>query len=784
MAILISSCEKAEEIDDLVSNDQTPDTSAPSTNPPTNPGNNEPDPTTLDPSLRKYTPMGVGGGGAMSGFAINPYSNLWLVGTDMGTLFRSTDFGKSWDAINHNEAVFSSILPDAVSPGFSADGKTVFHASQGRNPARSTDGAINFSDISLGLKENEKIKYWQNNSSDENQILAGTDKGLIISNDKGNTWNRISIFTTKAIGTYIDHNIIYHATEDKIWISQDKGLTFSEYFEPEDIKIRLFTGGTDHLGTTLAISDSDGSNACSWANQYLNDWGQSSIKDTFENCGYIWIKKPNQNFQKTNQPVGNHLLMAENDSDTIYSTGAKEWIRQSGTVVHVSHDMGNSWTLKLNQMNWDQNYDPWPRSMIEYSSIALDVGWWDNGYESFAINKRDSSIIGGTGYFFLHTSKNAGDFWEAPFTEFKDTGERTQKKKWITRGIEVISVYKVEFHPNNPNLMYGASADIGGIVSDNHGESFKVIKAQYNSNYDYSFDPLDDQVIYAASGNSHDWPEGWHANAIQNEGGIYKSENRGVNWKRLTPNNNQFNRQYLSVGYDPINNYVYGGSHETGIIRSTDGGVTWNYFNNGLPNGDKIIPQIEVNPHNGNVYALLTGDAPSFTNNENTGIYFLDIENGSTTWQLLRNTVHYPTDADAGYKLWYYPTSFAIDFNSNDQDTIWLTDYENKGNWLMTGVWKTTDRGQNWERKLQMTHAVAVTIDPSNTDRVYASGSFWLDNSWGNGGQYRTEDGGETWIKNTESPLQANARNATVDPLNSEKIFYTYFGGGILYGDK
>jgi len=733
---------------------------------------------------RKYTPLGVGGGGAMSGFAISPYANLWLVGTDMGTLFRSTDYGKSWNAINHNEAVFSSILPDAVSPGFSSDGKTVFHASQGINPIRSIDGAINFEKISMGLISNEKIKYWQNNSFDENQILAGTNKGLLISNNKGISWSRLSTLNQESIGTYVDNEKIYHATADKIWLSINKGNSFSEYISPGNLKIRLFTGGTDQLGTTLAFSDNAGESACSWAAEYINGWGQVSIDATYANCGFVWVKRPNESFIKTNQVVGNHLLMAENDSDTLYTTGAKEWIRQKGTAVHVSHDMGASWTLKLDQMNWDQNYAQWPNSLIEYSAISVDVGWWDSGYESFAINKRDSSVIGGTGYFFLHTSKNAGGFWSAPFTEYKDSGEITKKKKWITRGIEVISVYKVEFHPNNPELMYGASADIGGIVSDNHGESFKVIKAQYNSNYDYSFDPSDDNIVFTASGNSHDWPEAWHANAIKSEGGIYRSNNRGVNWERLTPINNDFNRQFLSVGYDSINKYIYGGTHETGIARSTDNGQSWSYFNEGLPSGDKIIPQIEINPKNGNVYALLTGNAPSFSNNEQTGIYFLDVENGSQSWELLRGTVKYPEDADAGYELWFYPTSFAIDFIGNDQETIWLADYENNRNWLMTGIWKTSDRGQSWERKLQLTHAVGLSIDPTNPDNVYASGSYWLDNSWGNGGQYRTEDSGQTWIKNTKSPLQANARNATIDPLNSDKVFYTYFGGGILYGEK
>jgi hypothetical protein len=341
----------------------------------------------------------------------------------------------------------------------------------------------------------------------------------------------------------------------------------------------------------------------------------------------------------------------------------------------------------------------------------------------------------------------------------------------------------MKYHPKNSNLLYAASADIGGMVSEDKGNTFRVSKAQYNSNYDYSFDENDQNVVYAASGNSHDWPNDWHANAITNNGGIYKSSNKGMSWQRLTPDSAQFNRQFLSVGYDSVNGIIYGGTHEVGIARSIDQGATWTYLNTGFPTGNKIIPQIEVDPHNGNVYALLTGDAPSFTNQTKTGIYFLDVAHGSTTWTLLRGTVHYPTDADAGYKVWYYPTAFAIDFNApNGTDNLWMVDYENKGNWLMTGVWKTTDRGVNWRRVKQLTHATDIKIDPTDPNRVYASGYYTLDGSWGNGGQYYSTNGGTSWTKDAGPPLQQNARSVVIDPLDSSKLIYSYFGGGMLSG--
>ncbi|MBC7427365.1 MAG: tandem-95 repeat protein [Bacteriovorax sp.] len=728
-----------------------------------------------------YSPRGVGGGGAMSGVSLSPYANLWFVGTDMGTLFKSTDLGQSWNAVNHNQAVYDSDLTKAVSVGFSSDGVTVFHASAGITPKRSTNSGDTFTAISMGLSLGELIKYWLGDSANANIMYAGTTMGLLRSINKGTSWTRVN--SEEAIGTFIDQNTagkIYHATKTKILVSNDNGATYSTYYAPVS-GVRLFTGGSDATGFTLAMSDFDGANACSWAVKYTNDWGQTSIDQTTGACGYVWTNKNGAGFAKTSQAVGDHLKMAENDSTTIYTTGSTAWIRQYGTKVHVSHDKGQTWGLKLNQIDYDTvPYAPWPSTKLEWSAVALDIGWWDSGYESFEINQRNSSMAAGSGYFFMHSTVNAGENWKAPFTEYADAGIPAVGKKWKTRGLEVISVYKMKFHPTNTNIMYGASADIGGVVSEDHGISFRIPKSAYNSWYDFAFDPADDMVAYGASGSLHDYPNDWHANAATANGGIYKTTDRGRSWTRLTPVDTSYNRQFLSVAYDSKNNIIYGGTQEVGIAVSKNDGATWTYNNAGLPAGNKIIPQIEVDPNTGNVYALLTGDAPTFSNQASTGIYFLDVVHGATSWKLLRGVVNYPKDADAGYKLWFFPTAFAIDFNN--PGTLWLVDYENHGQWLATGAWKSTDNGVTWNRVKQITHPTDIKIDPSNNNQVHIASYHQLDGQWGDGGQLYTTDGGATWIKNTVPPLQQNARGVTIDPTDSSKIFYSYFGGGMLYG--
>lgn len=739
------------------------------------------------PVTTEYLPIGVGGGGALSGVSLSPYAPLWFVGTDMGTLFRSTDFGASWKPINHLQATFSSDLTLAVGVGFSADGTTVFHAAGGKLPKRSLDAGLTFTATALPLDGTEYISYWSSDAQNPNHVMAATNLGLWNTFDKGVTWSRASGVSGAAKGTFVDlpaaGKAIYHATATQISVSRDEGRTFTSYFTPVNTSIRQFAGGRDAAGVTLAIGDSNGAQACSWVMAYLADWGQASVDKTTSNCGFVWVSKDGGSFVRTAQAVGDHLKMAENDATTIYTTGARDWIRQYGTKVHVSRDRGASWTLQLNQINWDViPYAAWPKEKIEYSAVAVDVGWWDSGYESFAINPRDSRTVAGTGYFFLHVSRNGGDNWLASFTEYADVGERAPKKLWKSRGLEVITAYKTRFHPTNSNLMYVAAADIGGLGSEDRGQSFRIIKAGFNSHYDYAFDVDDDKVVYAAVGNQHDFPNDWYGHVASSNGGIYRSADRGLNWVRLTGETTEQSRQYLSVGYDSTRNHLYAGTQEIGVLRSLDNGVTWAQFNGGLPAGNKIIPQIEVDAATGNVYALLTGDAPSFTNQASTGIYFLNVAAGATQWQLLRGTVNYPPSADPGYKVWYYPTAFAVD--PKNANNLWLVDYENNRNWLMTGVWKSTDRGVTWNRVKQVTHATGIALDPKDPNRVHVAGYFDLTGQWGDGGQLSSPDAGVTWFKNQSPALQRNARGVSVDPVDSGRIIYSYFGGGMLSGQN
>lgn len=730
-----------------------------------------------------YQAVGVGGGGAMGGVSFSPVSSLWFVGTDMGTLFRSVDKGAQWTGVFHSQTTFSNKIDSNVSLGFSANPNIILHAPGGIDPVISKDTGRHWNKINFPLMENEKIVYFKAHSYDENYIFAGTNKNLWMSKNGGDSFSPLA-FNDVSKGTYLDYKkdglIIYHATSTAIFKSENYGANFVPFLILKDKSIRAFTGGRDAKGLTLSFLDDDGYRACSFIDRYMNENNANEIMDHKSHCGFVWTGTESAEFTVTSQFGGDFLLMAENNSSIIYTVGSEHWILGMGTQVYKSENRGQNFSLVLEQLHIENDqYTPWPTSKIEYSPVAMAVGWWDTGYKSFSINTRNAQELGGSGLFFFFASTDGGATWKAPFTQYADTGERTRSRKFASTGLEPTTVYRFKFHPQNALIGYAGVADIGAIATFDGGKTFRMARTDYNSTYDFAFDPNDQNIIWAAVGSIHDYPYEWHANSIVAEGGIFESRDQGLNWKRLTPVDENFNRQFLSVAFDAKNRILYGGTQGGGVARSLDSGLHWEFINEGLPAASKIIPQIECDPDFGTAYLLLSGDAPTFSNHNETGIYVFD--NDQNQWSLLRKNLVRGDDISTQYTLWNYPTSFQVDFSKgSSRNTLWLVDYENNGNYLATGIWKSSDRGDNWARVKQYTHPTSIILDPIHPERVFVSGLWDFD--WGEGGAIYSYDAGETWSKNDKIPYLKTGRSTTLDPSDPTKIFYTFAGDGIMHG--
>ena len=252
-------------------------------------------------------------------------------------------------------------------------------------------------------------------------------------------------------------------------------------------------------------------------------------------------------------------------------------------------------------------------------------------------------------------------------------------------------------------------------------------------------------------------------------------------------------RQILSVHWDDSidGGTLYVGTQSAGVARlqglnsiMANGTieemqrVRWEWMNEGLGNETgRIVP--EIKSRNGKLYCLLTGNSPLYNNTAHVGVYELDT--ATSTWIHKRGVVNRHPDIEQRFDLWAYPTSFDVDANGN----MWLTDMETNWNYLASGIWKSSDDGDTWNRVQQFTFAYHIT---AIGNRIYASGARSISDTgragWGDGGAFHSDDGGITWAKNENLPLLANLNSVTVDPSDETKVFYTFFGGGMMHGPK
>jgi len=122
----------------------------------------------------------------------------------------------------------------------------------------------------------------------------------------------------------------------------------------------------------------------------------------------------------------------------------------------------------------------------------------------------------------------------------------------------------------------------------------------------------------------------------------------------------------------------------------------------------------------------------------------------------------------------------AIAIAPSDTDVIWVGTGEandrNSSDWG-NGVYRSTDGGENWQNVgLKDSRTIArIVVDPKRPDVAYvgAMGHLWTDG--GEGGLFKTTDGGKTWKPILQAPAPHSARtgcgDVIVDPSNPEIVY-------------
>ncbi|MFH0731128.1 MAG: hypothetical protein V2B19_32890 [Pseudomonadota bacterium] len=199
--------------------------------------------------------------------------------------------------------------------------------------------------------------------------------------------------------------------------------------------------------------------------------------------------------------------------------------------------------------------------------------------------------------------------------------------------------------------------------------------------------------------------------------GIYKSSDGGETWNAVTADWNPV-CLIVSPNYT-TDNTVFGGTWNGEVLKSTDGGVSWSFFANGL---DGLPVQfLAISPSYASDHTLFAGTS---------GGGAFKSTDGGVTWGPA-------TPSFSGSNL--YINSIAISPNYANDQTLFLG--------TSGGVFKSANGGVSWTQSnagLTGTYIYAIqfSTDYLNDQTLYLGA--WTGGSY-SGGVYKSANGGASW---------------------------------------
>ncbi len=259
-------------------------------------------------------------------------------------------------------------------------------------------------------------------------------------------------------------------------------------------------------------------------------------------------------------------------------------------------------------------------------------------------------------------------------------------------------------------------------------------------------------------------------------GGVWKTTDAGMNWRNVSDDFFEFPAVgALDVSFSD-SDVIYVGTGEgvqrqfispgDGVYKSTDGGDTW--INVGLKE-TRHIARIRIHPSDPNiVYVAAMGDM--FGPNPDRGIY--RTKDGGEIWE----KILYKGDTTGGVDLTIDPEDPDVIIASMNHHVTYPWDEESGG--PTSGLFKSTDGGDTWA---DITHnpgmpkgmvgKICVSISPARSNRVYA----FIEADGGEGGIYRSDDGGSTWERTHTDPGKMEIPNSynyiTADTQDPDVVY-------------
>lgn len=280
-------------------------------------------------------------------------------------------------------------------------------------------------------------------------------------------------------------------------------------------------------------------------------------------------------------------------------------------------------------------------------------------------------------------------------------------KTWKHLGLEgTQSIGRVKIHPTNPDIvyvaatgrLYGESEERGVYRTVDGGKNWeKVLFVSTKTGcVDLAINPKNPNILYAAMWQRIRKP------GYQKYGGpesaIYRSEDAGNTWKKLTNGLPHSDENTGRIGIDICNSQpdvlytcysTTSGAH-MGVFKTVNNGDTWKRTNADHLNVGSYawwFSNIRVDPNDPNTVFFL-------------GFHFYRSTSGGNSWDNVGSSMHVDH-----HGLYIHPLNSNICFAGNDG-----------------GVYVSTNAGSRWTKSedLPITQFYSIAVDPKDPNRILA----------------------------------------------------------------
>ncbi|MEI6090693.1 MAG: T9SS type A sorting domain-containing protein [bacterium] len=513
------------------------------------------------------------------------------IGTSCG-VYLSTNKGENW--VPKNQGLTSGIISKIVS-----NNEQMFLAISSGSVYISTDKG----DFWVSISNADELSELQTLVVKDNNLFAGTTKGLYYSSNNGGLWIQKPIDSTlkdiKSLTVFGDSLYagtnygLYLSTDlGNTWIKKNMGITYPIVLCLTNIN-GLLWAGTE--GDGLLVSTDKGENWIQFDLQIPYNFNTVNSISCLNDILYVATKNGvaiSDDWGFNWESVTTGLFDAEVYSTAVIDNCVFAGIENNGVIV--TSDKGKNWEAKINGLaninmlsiaiDGNTIYAGTEKSGL-FKSIDYGKSWFKvkcnfSDGSIFSLLVKDKKLfLGSNGIKGLDITTDAGDSWNVITSEFKEDCVRDLKpfgniivaasntgiyfsnstyQNWTkSKNLTIPNIS--ELAVNHPNVYitvgYGEIA-----LTKNDGVNWIVKKTGFEN-----------QWINAIAVNDNDLFVGI-------EKGILLSNDEGENWTLLNPNTEM---RYVSTIMAYGSNILVGTSDE-GVFLSKDYGNTWAQINSGL----------------------------------------------------------------------------------------------------------------------------------------------------------------------------------------------------------